>query len=160
MKTRHAMFLTGTMSFATGFFLGGKALVGMINDYKMRMERNSSNMMLLNDWMEFLYAGGSIEQYFRKHGYKRIMIYGNGYIGQRLFQALEETDVEVVAIMDRANSPDSDTEGRLIGVNSEIPEVDCVVITPTIHFDEIYHMLRERMNQPIISIEELWQGQD
>lgn len=160
MKTRHVIFLTGTMSFVTGFFLGGKALVGMINDYKARMDRNFSNMMLLNDWMGFLYAGGSIERYFREHGYKRIMIYGNGYIGQRLFQALEKTEIEVAAIMDRANSSDSDAEGRLIGVNSEIPEVDCVVITPTVHFDEIYQMLRERMEQPIISIEELWQGQD
>lgn len=157
MKNRYAMCVTGAVSFVTGFFLGGKALVGMINDYKMRMERNSSNMMLLNDWMEFLYAGGSIEQYFQKHGYKRVMIYGNGYIGQRLFQALEGTDIEVAAIMDRANSSDSEAEGILIGVDSEIPEIDCVVVTPVFCFDEIYQMLNGKTGKPVISIDELWQ---
>lgn len=158
MKNRCAICVTGIASFVSGFFLGGKALVGMINDYKRRMERNASNMMLFNDWMEFLYAGGSIGQYFHAHGYKKIMIYGNGYIGQRLFQALEGTDVEVAAIMDQANSSGSDTEGILIGVDSEIPDIDCVVVTPVTYFDEIYHMLREKMGQPIISVEELWQN--
>ena len=89
MKIRGKQFLIGAVSFASGFFLGGKALVRMINDYKMRMERNLSNMQLFHDWLEFLYSGGSIEQYFHKHGYKKILIYGNGYIGQRLFHALE-----------------------------------------------------------------------
>ncbi len=159
MKNRYVICLTGAMSFVTGFFLGGKALVRMINDYKTRMDRNYSNMMLFNDWVEFLYAGGSVGQYFHKNGYKRVMIYGNGYVGQRLFQALEETDVEVAAIMDQANSSDTDTEGRLIGVNSRIPDIDCVVVTPTACFDEIYHMLRERTRQPIISVEALWERQ-
>lgn len=159
MKKGYAICFTGAISFVTGFFLGGKALVGMINDYKRRMERNASNMMLFNDWLEFLYAGGSIEQYFHEHGYKKVMLYGNGYIGQRLFQALEKTDVEVTAIMDQANSSDSDAEGILIGVDSEIPDIDCVVVTPTAYFDEIFHMLRKRTGQPVISVEELWQRQ-
>ncbi|MDE6600758.1 MAG: hypothetical protein K2K90_01065 [Lachnospiraceae bacterium] len=159
MKKGYAICFTGAISFVTGFFLGGKALVGMINDYKRRMERNASNLMLFNDWLEFLYAGGSIEQYFHEHGYKRVMLYGNGYIGQRLFQALEKTDVEVTAIMDQANSSDSDAEGILIGVDSEIPDFDCVVVTPTAYFDEIFHMLRKRTGQSVISVEELWQRQ-
>ena len=54
MKKGYAICFTGAISFVTGFFLGGKALVGMINDYKRRMERNASNMMLFNDWREFL----------------------------------------------------------------------------------------------------------
>lgn len=159
MKNRCAICFTGVMSFVSGFFLGGKVLVGMINDYKRRMDRNASNMMLFNDWIEFLYAGGSIGQYFHEHGYKRVMIYGNGYIGQRLLQALEGTDVEVAAIMDQANASDADTEGILIGVNSGIPDIDCVVVTPAAYFEEIYHMLREKTEKPIISVEELWQRQ-
>lgn len=149
--------LTGVISFAAGFFFGGKALVGMINSDKMRAERNLSNMMLLNDWMEFQYAGGRIERYFHERGYKKIMIYGNGYVGQRLFQALKQTDVDVVAVMDRMNPSDFDAEGILIGTDSEIPDVDCVVITPVFYFDEIYQALRGKTEQEIISIEELWQ---
>lgn len=158
MKNKGMIFLVGIASFTAGFVFGGKALVGMINDYKRQMERNLSNLLLLNDWMEFLYAGGSIEQYFYEHGYKKILIYGNGYIGQRLYQALERTDINVVAIMDMLNSSDSVTENILIGVDSEMPETDCVVITPVFYFDEIYRMLREKTQQPVISIEELWKN--
>lgn len=158
MKKRDRVFMVGAVSFAAGFFFGGKALAGMINDYKKRMERNSLNMQLLNDWMEFLYSGGSVESYFHEHGYKKILIYGNGDIGQRLFQVLEQTDIDVAAIMDKMNSSDFDAESKLIGVDSGIPDIDCVVITPVFYFDEIYRMLREKTEQPVISIEELWKN--
>jgi hypothetical protein len=138
-------------SFAAGVVLGGKILVGMINDYKKRMERNYSNMILFNDWLEFVYSGGSIEQYFHDNGYKKIMIYGNGYIGKRLQQALAGSEIEVAAVMDK--SVVADGNGILIGTDSEIPNVDCMVITPVYYHDEIYAMLREKSNVPIVSIQ-------
>lgn len=151
MKNKLVICLTGILSFGVGFFLGGKMLVGMINDYKMRMERNLSNMMLFNDWLEFIYSGESIEQYFLNHGYKKIMIYGYGYIGKLLTQALSDTGIEVVAIMDKAAS--SDEMDTVIGVGSSIPDVDCIVVTPVFYFDTIYNMLREKTNIPVISMQ-------
>lgn len=138
-------------AFGTGFFLGGKTLVGMVNDYKMRMNRNLSNMMLLNDWLDFIYSGGSVDEYFHAHGYNKVMIYGNGYIGARLSQALAGTDIDVIAVMDKAAS--SNRDGEVIGVSSKIPEVDCIVITPTFYYDEIFHMLRGKTDIPIVSIQ-------
>lgn len=143
--------LIGIVSFAVGIILGGKMLVGMINDYKTRMQRNLSNMMLFNNWLEFIYSGGSIDQYFYNHGYKKIMIYGNGYIGKRLGQALSDTEVEVVAVMDKAAL--SDENDMVIGVDSSIPDVDCIVVTPVFFFDTIYEMLRVRTEAPVISIQ-------
>ena len=115
------------------------------------MERNLSNMMLFNNWLELIYSGGRIEQYFYDHGYKRIMIYGNGYIGKRLYQALSHTDIEVAAIMDKSIlTGKNELE---IGVDSKIPDVDCIVVTPIYYFDEIFAMLREKTEIPIISME-------
>lgn len=151
MKKGIATGLVGIISFGIGIILGGKMLVSMINDYKKRMERNHSNMMLFNDWLEFIYSGGSIEQYFHNHGYKKIMVYGNGYIGKRLRQALTDTDIDVVAVMDKAAS--SDGTDMVIGVDSLIPDVDCIVVTPIFFFDTIYDMLREKTNIPVISIQ-------
>lgn len=137
----------------TGFIFGGKMLVGMINDYKKRMERNLSNMMLFNDWLETLYSGGSIEQYFHNNGYKRIMIYGNGHIGRRLFQALADSDIEVAAVMDKSASGDED--GMVIGPDSKIPDVDCIVITPVYFYDDISAMLQEKTNVPVVSMQKV-----
>lgn len=154
MKKGIILGLISITSFVVGIILGGKMLVGMINDYKVRMQRNLSNMMLFNNWLEFIYSGGSIDKYFHNHGYKKIMIYGNGYIGTRLCQALEKTDIDVMAIMDKTNP--SDAEGMLIGMDGRIPDIDCAVITPVFYHDEIYDMLRKKIKVPIISIEALW----
>ena len=153
MKKGYAICFTGAISFVTGFFLGGKALVGMINDYKRRMKRNFSNMMLFNDWLDFLYSGGKIEQYFHNQGYKRIMIYGNGYIGKRLQQALIQTDIEVAAVMDKAALPNED--GLVIGLDSKMPDVDCIVITPVYYYDEISGMLRKKTGLPLVTMQML-----
>lgn len=147
------MYLFGVLSFGAGFFLGGKILVGLINDYKKRMERNLSNMLLYNDWLEFIYSGGCIEQYFYMHEYRKIMIYGNGYIGNRLVQALTDTDIEITAVMDKAALYDK--EELVIGIDSEIPDVDCIVITPVFYYDEILGALRERTRIPIVSIQKI-----
>jgi len=153
MKKGITVSLTSIVSFVIGFIFGGKVLVKVVNDYKKRMERNLTNMLLFNDWLEFLYFGGKIEQYFYDHGYKRIMIYGNGYIGKRLQQALAQTDIEIIAIMDKAVLPNE--EGLVIGVDSEIPDVDCIIVTPVYYLEEIYDVIRIKINVPIISIKEL-----
>lgn len=159
MKNRDKRFLIGAISFAVGFFLGGKALVGMINDFKMRMERNLSNMLLFHDWLEFLYSGGCIEQYFHRHGYKKILIYGNGYVGQRLFHALKQTDIEVVGIMDQMNSSDLDAQEMLIGLDSKIPDIDCVVVTPMFYYNEICQVMQKKTQCPVIAVDVLWKNE-
>lgn len=154
MKKKFAIVCTGIASFGVGFYFGGKMLVSTINDYKKRMERNLSNMIVLSDWLEFIYSGGNITKYFYNHGYSRIIVYGNGYIGQRLVQALAQTGIEVVAIMDKKASMGQ--EDMVIGVESTIPDADCVVVTPVFYYNEINNALKNKTNIPIISLEEIW----
>lgn len=104
----------------------------------------------MNDWLDFIYSGGRIDEYFHTYKYNNIMIYGNGYIGARLAQALSETDIDVIAVMDKASSPNGD--GKVIGIDSKIPEVDCIVITPMFYYDEIFHMLQVKTDIPIVSM--------
>lgn len=139
-------------AFGIGFFLGGKMLVDMINDCITKKNRYFSNMMLFNNWLESIYSRGSIDNYFHNHGYRKIMIYGNGYVGARLFQALSGTDIEVTAVMDKAASSDS-LSAEVIGINSEIPASDCIVVTPIFYYEEIYNMLSKKTDIPIISIQ-------
>lgn len=141
-------------SFGIGFFLGGKMLVSMINDYRWRMKRNLSNMMLFNDWLHFIYTGGSFEEYFLNQGYKNIMIYGNGNIGKRFLEALSKTEIEVAAIMDKQINSLYENE-KMIGIESNIPNVDCIVVTPVYYYQEIYEMLKKRTGIPIVSIQDI-----
>lgn len=151
MKRKTAVLLQNIASFGLGFFLGGKALVNMINTYKNRMDRAHTNMMILNEWLEYVYSGGIIEKYFHTHEYTRVVVYGNGYIGRRLVQALSKTEIEVTAVMDKEISADG--AGGMIGTDSTIPDSDCIIVTPIYYWDEIYSMLRKRTDIPIISIQ-------
>lgn len=150
---KKSAYIVGAASFLGGFYLGGKMLVDMINDYQMRADKNSANMMLFNEWVDFLYSGGHIEQYFQENQYKKIMIYGNGFAGARLQQALEKTDIEVVAVMDKAAHPDAD--GTVIGTDADIPDVDCIVVTPVFSHAEICEVLSKRTGIPIVSVREI-----
>lgn len=97
-------------------------------------------------------GGGSIERYLCEKDYHKIMIYGAGYIGERLIDELEDSQVEIVAAMDRAVVF---ADVPVISVNDEIPDVDCIVVTPVFYFEDIYKMLSEKTNIPILSISEI-----
>lgn len=66
-------------------------------------------------------------------------------IGKRLLQALEQIDIEVNAIMDKAILPGE----TVIGTDSKVPDVDCVVVTPVFFYDEISAMLKEKTDVPL-----------
>lgn len=152
MKKRY-LLTAGAGLFLSGFYLGGKCLVSMINNEKTRADRNSANMHLFNDWLTFLYADGQMEVYFHKNGFHRIMIYGFGLIGARLTQALQKTDIEIVAVMDKAAY--SGVDG-VIGTEADIPDCDCIVVTPVFYYEEICSMLKERTNIPVVSVRDIW----
>lgn len=153
MKKNAGTFIMGICSFMAGFYLGGRTLADAVNSNKVRADRNSINMMVLNDWVDFLYSGGQIDKYFHEKEINRIMIYGNGFIGVRLRQALENTGVEVAAVMDKVAH--SDRNGMVIGTGAAIPDVDCIVITPMFYYDEIYSLLSEKTDICIISIKDI-----
>lgn len=152
MKKRY-LLTAGAGLFLGGFYLGGKCLVNMVNTQKTRADRNAVNMRLFNDWLAFLYAGGHIEAYFHKKGFQRTMIYGNGFIGARLAQALRKTDIEIVAVMDQAAY--SGVDG-MIGTEADVPDCDCIVITPVFYYEEICSMLKEKTNIPIVPVGDIW----
>jgi hypothetical protein len=144
------------LSFITGFFLGGKMLVEMINEYKEQTNRNLSNMLIMNNWLNFIYSGGKISEFFYRNQYNKIMIYGGGYIGIRLAQALSNTDIDVVAIMDKKVLYNEDIS--VIGIDASIPDVDCIVITPVYYYNEITDMLQKKTTIPMISIQLIWES--
>lgn len=154
MKKGLIVSITGVCSFGIGFFFGGKMLVGMINDSKRGMKRSSANMLVFHDWIEFIYNGGHIDKYLNDNDYSKVMIYGGGYVGRRLKQALENANIEVTAVMDKMNANGQD--GAMLGVDDKVPDVDCIIITPVSYYDEIYNMLQKRTKIPVISIEKLW----
>ncbi len=154
MRTGFTVLLSGIAGAVAGAFLTGKKVSKLVNARKKKSDGQAATMHFFNQWLSAKQAGKCLADYFIQNHYKKIMVYGMGYIGERFVDELEESGIEIVAAMDRdASSIFADVP--VIGVDVEIPEVDCIVVTPVFYFDEIYHMLRQKTEYPIVSIKDV-----
>ncbi|MDE7016453.1 MAG: hypothetical protein K2P65_02605 [Lachnospiraceae bacterium] len=109
---------------------------------------------LLLKWLEIEQKGHSIRSFFVENGYKTIAIYGMKELGERLFDELKGSEVEVKYIIDkRADTMYADVD--IITPEEPFEEVDAIVVTAIHYMDEIEEMLEEKVDYPIFSLKEI-----
>ncbi len=109
---------------------------------------------MFNHWLKLKQAGVSCKDFFIINAYKRIAIYGYKEFGERLYDELRNSEVEVVCIIDK-NKGSVCADVQVYSSNEEIPEVDAIVVTPAFYYAEIEEDLSRKVNCPIISIEDV-----
>lgn len=117
-------------------------------------DKHLALMQLLNQWLITKQEGKSILTYFHENGYKRIAIYGMSYVGERLYDELKNTDVEIAYAIDR-NADRIYADIDILTMDDDLNEVDAVIVTPITFFDELEEQLIEKLSCPIISIEDI-----
>lgn len=150
-------------SILTGItFLGGSIVGTAVSEIKLnniisekQKEKEKFRIMyqLMEKWMRLKQQGKNIETYFKIYGYKNIAIYGLGDIGKLLLNDLEDSSVNVLYGIDRNVSINSDIE--VVSPDSELKKVDAVVVTAIAYFDEIDQMMSEKIDCPILSLEDI-----
>ena len=133
-------------------------------NYKTREEllfrkkiRNANRYgALLHNWLCLREHEVDFSQYFKKYGYHSIAIYGMGKLGTHLLYELKGSDVTVKCGIDK-NGEQIDCDVAVYHPNHRIPEVDAVIITITDMYPEISGILRQQMNCPMVTIEEIIQ---
>lgn len=102
--------------------------------------------------------GKHVSDYFIKHGYKRISIYGYGEIGKMFFEELSQNkDIDIVSIIDNMFTyRDLEINEKYYRLNNELPETDIIVITPVFAFKNIAKDLKKHGINNYISIEEIF----
>lgn len=109
---------------------------------------------LLNQWLILKQEGKSLEEYFVNNGYKSIAIYGMGEMGNRLYDELKGTDIEVKYAIDReAVSVYSELE--VLELEDDLKEVDAIIVTAIFAFEEIEEDLMTKIDYPIISLDDV-----
>lgn len=128
--------------------------------YKMKLKKEqdygkkmNSYYMLLNKWMLIKQQGKSLADYFHKKGIASVAIYGYKELGERVYDELKETDIDVKYIIDQ--NMYISTEIDKYSPDDELPLVDAVIVTVIYSFDEIEDALCENVDCPIISLEEV-----
>ena len=154
MKKEVVSILTGFVGAAVG-----AVAVGKVKGEKLSKEREMSYKHLelfkmMNQWVKVKQDGKSLVSYLERNGYKRIAVYGMSYAGETLVNELKNSAVTVAYGIDKnAASLYSDIE--IVSMDDELDDVDAIVVTAITFFNEIEDQLSERIDCPIISLEDI-----
>ncbi len=150
--------IIGTMALAVGGVIGavamGKVMNRKVNGEHKLAEKHLGLMRVLDQWVAVKQEGKHLASYFEKNGYKKIAIYGMSYLGERLLNELKNSEIQVVYGIDRnADAIYSDIEVKTL--EDELEPVDAIIVTAISFFDEIEYELENKVNCPVISIEDV-----
>ena len=116
--------------------------------------RYKSYWNILDKWLTLLENGKSLEEILSKRGFYTIALYGLGMLGLHVMKELEGSKISIKYGIDQRGS-DIRQAFPILKKEDELPEVDAVIVSATYDFGEIYRMLNEKMDCPIISLEEI-----
>jgi len=157
MKNKSALAVAGLAGFIIGVVIVRQTAWKLIKKLQTSIYKNLRLFLMMDKWVEIKQNGKNLSQYFENKHYKEIAIYGMSYAGKRLMDELEGSGIvvkygidqkadEVFARVDMLKSKDS------------LPTVDAIVVTPVSYFDTISKELAQKVNCPIISLEDILQG--
>lgn len=146
------------LSALTGAVLGagavGKVTGGEISKARKMSGKHLALFLMMNQWVKVKQEGKNLAAYFERKGYKRIAVYGMSYAGETLVDELEGTGIEVIYGIDR-NADSIYTDVDVVTMDEDMDKVDAVVVTAVTFFDEIERQLSEKMDCPVISLEDV-----
>ena len=88
--------------------------------------------------------------------FKKVVLYGNGYIGQYFKQKLEQNDVKIMCVIDRSdNNEYSMPLYQFIQRKEEYKEADAVIITVPQNVEEIKQKIESQCDIKVLSIDEV-----
>lgn len=123
-------------------------------DCKRMSDKHLELMLLLNQWLKIKQEEKKVEDYFYRNRIKTIAIYGMSYIGERLFEELKNTDIEIKYAIDK-NNESIYVDIDVLSVDEVLPKVDAIIVTPVYFFDEIKDMLQKKTVCRIIYLEDV-----
>lgn len=121
---------------------------------KSYADKHLSLYLMMNQWVKVKQEGKNLSAYFEKEGYKKIAIYGMSYAGETLVNELKGSGIEVAYGIDRnADSLYADVD--VVTMEDELGTVDAIIVTAITFFDEIEEKLSEKIDCPVLSLEDV-----
>ena len=150
--------IISVLSAVTGAIAGagvvGKVVLEEKEKVKAMSDKHLSLFQMMNQWVKVKQEGKNLSEYFEKNGYNKIAVYGMSYAGETLINELRDTKVKVDYGIDK-NADAIYADVDIFSVNDDLRDVDAVVVTAITFFDEIAEKLSEKMDCPIISLEDV-----
>ena len=97
---------------------------------------------------------GSAVKYFEEQEIRNIIIYGMGRMTHHLLEDIKDSGIGIVCVIDR-NAINMNSDFPVITGDEEIPEADCIIITPVYDAESIKKKLERKTTVPVISLSEV-----
>lgn len=111
----------------------------LTKDYEKQLSRLKNDFNITSRWLSLKLSQRELTEYFQRHHYKKIAIYGMGQIGKMLYQDLRNTSLEFAGFIDQnAGQTHFATEEIPVCRVEEIDDLqtDCIVIS-LVHIKEL-----------------------
>lgn len=128
-----------------------KSLNSFVLKKEQAMDMYASYYKLLEKWMVLHEKGIKISSYFEKKNWHNVIIYGMGKMASHLIHDLQGSDIRIVCAIDK-KAANMYEDFPIVSEKDEIPEADCVVVTPIYDFICIQAKLMPKTDIPIISL--------
>lgn len=123
-------------------------------DYQQLANKHLAIMRLYDQWLQIKQEKKSVMEYFHNNNIKSIAIYGMSFVGQRLYEELRESDIEVSYAIDK-NAASIYADIDIITPDDVLPQTDAIVVTAVYFFNEIEEMLEKKTDAKILSFEDI-----
>ncbi|HCT91256.1 MAG TPA: hypothetical protein DF613_07745, partial [Lachnospiraceae bacterium] len=117
------------------------------------IEKDHKIMMAMYRWLQLINEGRNPSDFFVRHGYHHVAIYGLGMLGKILRTGLLRKQIAVSYTIDQNPAME---ESDVINWKDEWKPVDCIVVTPFYEYETIKKRIRlEKGNFRVISLEDI-----
>ena len=111
-------------------------------------------------WVAMKQANRNLDDYFIKHGYTQVAIYGFGDLGKLLFKEIKNSkDIHIAAIIDKnadfLNVDLGKYNTDIIAPSENFPHFDAMIITTLRSCSEVCELMRNKTDRPIIMIDDV-----
>lgn len=154
MKKGLLAFMTALAGVGAGAVAAGRIKGNESVKYKELADKHLAIVRMYDQWMITKQQGKTIVTYFKENGYKEIAIYGMSFVGRRVLDELRDSEIQVrYAIDKRADMIYEDID--VITPEDVFEDVDAIVVTSNYYFDVIEEKLSEKIECPIINLEDI-----
>lgn len=158
MKKGSKSIISTLMGTAAGAVAGGVAVktsaTKKIKEQQETLNKVHALYCTFDRWLQIHQGGRNLSEYFQKNNYKTIAIYGMKELGERLVDELQDSGIKVCYAIDK-NADLIYEDVDIVTPDDELKPVDVIVVTAIYYFDEISDMLSEKVNYPVVSLEDI-----
>lgn len=152
MKSEQEMFayLKGMQMFSDDIM---NELQTAIDEKRLRLlDKFRKMFFILNSMMQTEESGQGIWRFLKKFGIKNIAIYGAGYVGQRLYSLLADTDINVECFVDQ-NADYIEMPVKVCKFEEITNMVEAIIVTLADNPEKMVERLKEKYpDKKVISI--------